>query len=89
MSYRRPLCEVSVLGSICPVGLGPGDIPTLRSPCCWALRISPPCVPPAGCGDQVAHAVSWCPFPRLSLSSSKSLWLVTTLPYQGACALPP
>lgn len=42
MSYRRPLCEVSVLGSVCPVGLGPGDIPTLRFPC-WVWRSGGPC----------------------------------------------
>ena len=45
MSYRRPLCEVSVLGSVCPVGLGPGDIPTLSSPrWVWGSG-GPRCVP--------------------------------------------
>lgn len=42
VSYRRPLCEVSVLGSVCPVGLGPGDIPTLRFPR-WVWRSGGPC----------------------------------------------
>lgn len=45
VSYRRPLCEVSVLGSVCPVGLGPGDIPTLSSPrWVWGSG-GPRCVP--------------------------------------------
>ena len=71
MSYRRPLCEVSVLGSICPVGLGPGDIPTLSSPrWVWGSG-GPRCVP--------------APSPK-----TKSVWrFVTTLPHQGAWALPP